>query len=177
MPLLPLSRLVRENVRDIAAVQGQASSLYSYIHISFPSLITQHAAHLICVNGVIFSGHLYTAQSRTHLPSFNLATCTCPVLWNSVRTVLCSRLDPGVSVIHSCSFMLLCVVCNADHQKGTFLHIITQSCLTISRLEDGTYGPTVEYCDDSPLQSWVLRNYTTLEVVRKVYYSATDYFL
>ncbi|GAA6108148.1 polypeptide N-acetylgalactosaminyltransferase 13 isoform X2, partial [Tachysurus ichikawai] len=64
-----------------------------------------------------------------------------------------------------------------DFQKGTFLHIITQSCLTISRLEDGMYGPTVEYCDGSPLQSWVLRNYTTLEVVRKVYYSATDYFL
>ncbi|XP_046695033.1 polypeptide N-acetylgalactosaminyltransferase 13 isoform X2 [Silurus meridionalis] len=52
-----------------------------------------------------------------------------------------------------------------------------KSCLTISRLEDGTYGPRVEYCDDSPLQSWVLRNYTTLEVVRKLYYSATDYFL
>ncbi|KPP78842.1 Polypeptide N-acetylgalactosaminyltransferase 13-like [Scleropages formosus] len=38
-----------------------------------------------------------------------------------------------------------------------------ESCLTISRLEGGTYGPTVEYCDGSPLQSWVLHNYTRLE--------------
>lgn len=62
-------------------------------------------------------------------------------------------------------------------QKHTFLHIITQSCLTISRLEDGTYGPTVEYCNDSPLQSWILHNYTRLEVARRLYFSATDYFL
>ncbi|XP_028847063.1 polypeptide N-acetylgalactosaminyltransferase 13 isoform X1 [Denticeps clupeoides] len=64
-----------------------------------------------------------------------------------------------------------------DFEKHTFLHIITQSCLTISRLEDGTYGPTVEYCDNSPLQTWVLRNYSRMEVIKKVYYSPTDYFL
>ncbi|KAL4608974.1 polypeptide N-acetylgalactosaminyltransferase 13-like isoform X4 [Arapaima gigas] len=64
-----------------------------------------------------------------------------------------------------------------DFKKGAFLHIITQSCLTISKLESGTYGPTVEYCDGSPLQSWVLRNYTRLEVFRRLYYSSTDYFL
>ncbi|XP_061579628.1 polypeptide N-acetylgalactosaminyltransferase 13 isoform X2 [Cololabis saira] len=64
-----------------------------------------------------------------------------------------------------------------DSEKHTFLHIITQSCLTISRLEDGTYGPTVEYCDNSPLQSWILHNYTRQEVARHLYYSPTDYFL
>ncbi|XP_077071367.1 polypeptide N-acetylgalactosaminyltransferase 13 isoform X1 [Siphateles boraxobius] len=64
-----------------------------------------------------------------------------------------------------------------DFKKRTFLHIITQSCLTISRLEDGTYGPTVEYCDDSPLQAWTLRNFTRQEVFKKIYYSPTDYFL
>ncbi|XP_019910618.2 polypeptide N-acetylgalactosaminyltransferase 13 isoform X1 [Esox lucius] len=64
-----------------------------------------------------------------------------------------------------------------DFEKHTFLHIITQSCLTISRLEDGTWGPTVEYCNNSPLQAWVLRNSTRLEVFRKLYYSPTDYFL
>ncbi|KAK1902554.1 Polypeptide N-acetylgalactosaminyltransferase 13 [Dissostichus eleginoides] len=47
-----------------------------------------------------------------------------------------------------------------DFEKHTFLHIITQSCLTISRLEDGTYGPTVESCNGSPLQAWILHNYT-----------------
>ncbi|XP_013872153.1 polypeptide N-acetylgalactosaminyltransferase 13 isoform X5 [Austrofundulus limnaeus] len=64
-----------------------------------------------------------------------------------------------------------------DFEKHTFLHIITQSCLTISRLEDGTYGPTVENCNSSPLQSWVLHNYTRQEVARRLYYSPTDYFL
>lgn len=62
-------------------------------------------------------------------------------------------------------------------QKHTFLHVITQSCLTISRLEDGTYGPTVEYCNNSPIQAWILHNYTRLEVARHLYYSPTDYFL
>lgn len=62
-------------------------------------------------------------------------------------------------------------------QKHTFLHIITQSCLTLSRLEDGTYGPTVEYCNNSPKQSWILHNYTRLEVARHLYFSPTDYFI
>ncbi|KAI5107175.1 polypeptide N-acetylgalactosaminyltransferase 13 isoform X1, partial [Silurus meridionalis] len=87
-----------------------------------------------------------------------------------------SRLN-GPVIMLKCHHMKGNQMFEYDAEKGTFLHIITQSCFTISRLEDGTYGPTVEYCDDSPLQSWVLRNYTTLEVVRKLYYSATDYFL
>jgi hypothetical protein len=62
-------------------------------------------------------------------------------------------------------------------QKHTFLHIITQSCLTISRLDDDSWRTTVEYCNNSPLQAWVLRNFTRLEVFRKLYYSPTDYFL
>lgn len=62
-------------------------------------------------------------------------------------------------------------------QKHTFLHIITQSCLTISRLEDGSYGPTVELCNSSPLQTWTLHNYTRQDVARRLYYSPTDYFL
>ncbi|XP_035807394.1 polypeptide N-acetylgalactosaminyltransferase 13 isoform X2 [Amphiprion ocellaris] len=64
-----------------------------------------------------------------------------------------------------------------DFEKHTFLHIITQSCLTIGRLEDGTYGPTVEYCNNSPIQSWTLHNHTRLEVARHLYFSPTDYFL
>lgn len=62
-------------------------------------------------------------------------------------------------------------------QTHTFLHIITQSCLTLSRIEDGTHGPTVEACNGSPLQTWMLRNYTRLEVFRNIFYSPTDYFL
>lgn len=62
-------------------------------------------------------------------------------------------------------------------QKHTFLHVITQACLTINRLEDGTWGPTVEYCDNSPLQTWHLRNLTRSEIIRKLFYSPTDYIL
>ncbi|KAI4805608.1 hypothetical protein KUCAC02_010212 [Chaenocephalus aceratus] len=64
-----------------------------------------------------------------------------------------------------------------DFEKHTFLHIITQSCLTISRLEDGTYGPTVESCNGSLLQAWILHNYTRQEVAQHLYFSPTDYFL
>ncbi|RMC18891.1 hypothetical protein DUI87_04788 [Hirundo rustica rustica] len=54
-----------------------------------------------------------------------------------------------------------------DAERRTFLHIITQSCLTLGRIEDGSEGPTVEACDGSPLQTWILRNYSRLEVFRK----------
>lgn len=62
-------------------------------------------------------------------------------------------------------------------QKQTFLHIVTQMCLTIGRLEDGTYGPMVEYCNGSPAQNWLLRNYTRLEVARNLYFSPAEYFI
>ncbi|XP_041118007.1 polypeptide N-acetylgalactosaminyltransferase 13-like isoform X1 [Polyodon spathula] len=64
-----------------------------------------------------------------------------------------------------------------DAQTHTFLHIITQSCLTISRLSDGSYSPTVEDCRGSPIQTWILRNYTRFEVFRNIFLSPTDYFL
>ncbi|XP_078796096.1 polypeptide N-acetylgalactosaminyltransferase 13 isoform X2 [Oryzias latipes] len=87
-----------------------------------------------------------------------------------------SRLN-GPVVMLKCHHMKGNQMFEYDAEKHSFLHIITQSCLTISRLEDGTYGPTVEYCDNSPAQSWILRNYTRLEVARHLYFSPTDYFL
>ncbi|XP_056108213.1 polypeptide N-acetylgalactosaminyltransferase 13 isoform X2 [Rhinichthys klamathensis goyatoka] len=87
-----------------------------------------------------------------------------------------SRLN-GPVVMLKCHHMKGNQMFEYDAEKRTFLHIITQSCLTLSRLEDGTYGPTVEYCDDSPLQAWTLRNFTRQEVFKKLYYSPTDYFL
>nr|XP_015214277.1 PREDICTED: polypeptide N-acetylgalactosaminyltransferase 13 isoform X2 [Lepisosteus oculatus] len=87
-----------------------------------------------------------------------------------------SRLN-GPVVMLKCHHMRGNQLFEYDAEKHTFLHIITQSCLTISKLEDGSYGPTVEYCDNSPLQTWILRNYTRLEVFRKIFYSPTDYFL
>ncbi|XP_041858166.1 polypeptide N-acetylgalactosaminyltransferase 13 isoform X1 [Melanotaenia boesemani] len=87
-----------------------------------------------------------------------------------------SRLN-GPVVMLKCHHMKGNQMFEYDAEKHTFLHIITQSCLTISRLEDGTYGPTVEYCNNSPLQSWILHNYTRLEVAKKLYFSSTDYIL
>lgn len=65
----------------------------------------------------------------------------------------------------------------ADPQKRTFLHIVTQTCLTVGRLDDGTYGPKVEHCNGSPAQNWLLRNYTHLEVARNLYFSPAEYFI
>ncbi|KAK5620436.1 Polypeptide N-acetylgalactosaminyltransferase 13 [Crenichthys baileyi] len=87
-----------------------------------------------------------------------------------------SRLNGPVKML-KCHHMKGNQMFEYDSEKRTFLHIITQSCLTISRLEDGTYGPTVEYCNNSPLQAWILHNYTRLEVARHLYFSPTDYIL
>lgn len=62
-------------------------------------------------------------------------------------------------------------------QKHTFLHMVTQMCLSIGRLEDGTYGPRVDYCNGSPRQNWLLRNYTHLEVAKNLYFSPAEYFI
>ncbi|KAM4698443.1 polypeptide N-acetylgalactosaminyltransferase 13 isoform 1-T1 [Rhinophrynus dorsalis] len=64
-----------------------------------------------------------------------------------------------------------------NFETHSFLHIITQSCLTVSQIEDGSFGPTVEYCNGSNQQIWNLRNYTRLEVFRNIFSSPTDYFL
>uniref|UniRef100_A0A8C6JNE7 Polypeptide N-acetylgalactosaminyltransferase n=1 Tax=Melopsittacus undulatus TaxID=13146 RepID=A0A8C6JNE7_MELUD len=87
-----------------------------------------------------------------------------------------SRLN-GPVIMLKCHHMRGNQLWEYDAETHTFLHIITQSCLTVSRIEDGTRGPTVEACDGSPLQMWILRNYTRLEVFRKIFYSPTDYFL
>ncbi|XP_074192598.1 polypeptide N-acetylgalactosaminyltransferase 13 isoform X1 [Rhinolophus sinicus] len=59
----------------------------------------------------------------------------------------------------------------------TLLHIITQSCLSVSKVADGSQQPTVEMCNDSPLQKWLLRNYTRMEVFRNIFENTTDYVL
>uniref|UniRef100_A0A8V0Y748 Polypeptide N-acetylgalactosaminyltransferase n=2 Tax=Gallus gallus TaxID=9031 RepID=A0A8V0Y748_CHICK len=87
-----------------------------------------------------------------------------------------SRLNGPVTML-KCHHMRGNQLWEYDAETHTFLHIITQSCLTLSRIEDGTHGPTVEACNGSPLQTWMLRNYTRLEVFRNVFYSPTDYFL
>ncbi|TNN84491.1 Polypeptide N-acetylgalactosaminyltransferase 13 [Liparis tanakae] len=70
-----------------------------------------------------------------------------------------SRLN-GPVVMLKCHHMKGNQLFEYNAEKHTFLHIITQSCLTISRLEDGSYGPTVEHCNKSPKQAWDLHNYT-----------------
>uniref|UniRef100_A0A8C3XS86 Polypeptide N-acetylgalactosaminyltransferase n=1 Tax=Chelydra serpentina TaxID=8475 RepID=A0A8C3XS86_CHESE len=87
-----------------------------------------------------------------------------------------SRLN-GPVIMLKCHHMRGNQLWEYDAETHTFLHIITQSCLTISKIEDGTHGPTVETCNGSPLQMWMLRNYTRLEVFRNIFYSPTDYFL
>lgn len=62
-------------------------------------------------------------------------------------------------------------------QTYTLLHITTQFCLTVSKVADGFQQPTVEICNDSPLQKWLLRNYTRMEVFRNIFENPTDYIL
>ncbi|KAJ3591613.1 hypothetical protein NHX12_006746, partial [Muraenolepis orangiensis] len=57
------------------------------------------------------------------------------------------------------TFLHILTLCMSHSpERFTFRHILTRSCLTISHLEDGSRGPTVERCNDSPVQTWALRN-------------------
>ncbi|XP_078537851.1 polypeptide N-acetylgalactosaminyltransferase 13 isoform X2 [Lissotriton helveticus] len=87
-----------------------------------------------------------------------------------------SRLN-GPVIMLKCHHMRGNQLWDYDSETHSFLHVITQSCLTLSAVEDGSFGPTVEFCNGSPLQMWTLRNYTRLEVFRNIFYSPTDYFL
>lgn len=62
-------------------------------------------------------------------------------------------------------------------QTHTLLHIITQSCLSVNKVADGSQHPTVETCNDSTLQKWLLRNYTRMEIFRNIFGNSTDYIL
>ncbi|KAM3851245.1 polypeptide N-acetylgalactosaminyltransferase 13 isoform 3-T4 [Vipera latastei] len=87
-----------------------------------------------------------------------------------------SRLN-GPVIMLKCHHMRGNQLWEYDAETYTFLHVITQSCLTVSRIEDDIHGPTMEPCNDSPFQKWLLRNYTRLEVFRNLFKSSTDYFL
>ncbi|XP_029461370.1 polypeptide N-acetylgalactosaminyltransferase 13 isoform X2 [Rhinatrema bivittatum] len=87
-----------------------------------------------------------------------------------------SRLS-GPVIMLKCHHMRGNQLWEYDSETRTFLHVITQSCLTVGKVEDGVHGPTVEFCNGSPLQKWTLRNYTRLEVFSNIFYSPTDYFL
>lgn len=64
-----------------------------------------------------------------------------------------------------------------EPQRHTFLHMVTQMCLSVGPTDDGTYGPRLDYCNGSPAQNWLLRNYTRLEVARNLYFSPAEYFI
>uniref|UniRef100_A0A5F8G3S7 Polypeptide N-acetylgalactosaminyltransferase n=1 Tax=Monodelphis domestica TaxID=13616 RepID=A0A5F8G3S7_MONDO len=87
-----------------------------------------------------------------------------------------SRLS-GPVIMLKCHHMRGNQLWEYDAETHTILHIITQGCLTVSKLYDGSQGTTVEMCNGGPLQMWMLRNYTLLEVIRKVFYSPLDYKL
>uniref|UniRef100_A0A8C5WCE1 Polypeptide N-acetylgalactosaminyltransferase n=1 Tax=Leptobrachium leishanense TaxID=445787 RepID=A0A8C5WCE1_9ANUR len=87
-----------------------------------------------------------------------------------------SRLN-GPVIMLKCHHMRGNQLWEYDAETHSFLHIITQSCLTLSHVEDGSFGPTVEYCNGRKRQMWKLRNYTRMEVFRNIFSSPTDYFL
>ncbi|XP_036603866.1 polypeptide N-acetylgalactosaminyltransferase 13 [Trichosurus vulpecula] len=87
-----------------------------------------------------------------------------------------SRLS-GPVIMLKCHHMRGNQLWEYDAETQTILHIITQGCLTVSKLTDGSQGTTVEMCNGSPLQKWMLRNHTVLEVLKKVFYSPLDYKL
>uniref|UniRef100_A0A4W3IJC8 Polypeptide N-acetylgalactosaminyltransferase n=1 Tax=Callorhinchus milii TaxID=7868 RepID=A0A4W3IJC8_CALMI len=87
-----------------------------------------------------------------------------------------SRLN-GPVVMLKCHHMRGNQLWEYDVQKLTFVHINSQSCLSVRKQDNGKSDPTVESCTGSTLQMWILRNYTRQEVFRNIFYSSTDYFL
>ncbi|XP_045687755.1 polypeptide N-acetylgalactosaminyltransferase 13 isoform X4 [Phyllostomus hastatus] len=64
-----------------------------------------------------------------------------------------------------------------NFKTQTLLHINTQSCLSVSKVAEGSQQPTAEVCNSSTLQKWLLRNYTRVEVFRNIFENPTDYIL
>ncbi|XP_069926970.1 polypeptide N-acetylgalactosaminyltransferase 13 isoform X4 [Oryctolagus cuniculus] len=64
-----------------------------------------------------------------------------------------------------------------NFKTHTLLHKITQSCLSVSKVADGSKQPTVETCNDSTWQKWLLRNYTRMEALRNIFGNTTEYIL
>ncbi|XP_020931948.1 polypeptide N-acetylgalactosaminyltransferase 13 isoform X2 [Sus scrofa] len=87
-----------------------------------------------------------------------------------------SRLN-GPVIMLKCHHMRGNQLWEYDAETHTLLHIITQSCLSVSKVADGSQQPTVEICNDNPLQKWLLRNYTRMEIFRNIFKNSTDYFL
>ncbi|XP_027446705.1 polypeptide N-acetylgalactosaminyltransferase 13 isoform X1 [Callorhinus ursinus] len=87
-----------------------------------------------------------------------------------------SRLS-GPVIMLKCHHMRGNQLWEYDAETHTLLHIITQSCLSVSKVADGSQQSTVETCNDSPLQKWLLRNYTRMEVFRNIFENPTDYIL
>ncbi|XP_048455299.1 polypeptide N-acetylgalactosaminyltransferase 13 isoform X1 [Rhincodon typus] len=87
-----------------------------------------------------------------------------------------SRLN-GPVVMLKCHHMRGNQLWEYDVQKHIFVHVDSQLCLSTRKLDNGKYVPALESCADSPLQIWILRNYTRQEVFRNIFYSPTDYFL
>ncbi|XP_046513789.1 polypeptide N-acetylgalactosaminyltransferase 13 isoform X1 [Equus quagga] len=87
-----------------------------------------------------------------------------------------SRLN-GPVIMLKCHHMRGNQLWEYDAETHTLLHIITQSCLSVSKVADGSQQPTVEICNDSPWQKWLLRNYTRMEVFRNIFKNPTDYIL
>lgn len=93
---------------------------------------------------------------------------------SSTNCVLSSMIDLLPPLFFILSFFFVCLFVIQTH---TILHVLTQSCLSVNKIADGSQHPTVETCNDSALQKWRLRNYTRTEVFRNIFGNTTDYFL
>nr|XP_023398832.1 polypeptide N-acetylgalactosaminyltransferase 13 [Loxodonta africana] len=70
------------------------------------------------------------------------------------------------------------IMLKCHHMRGNQLwEYDAESCLSVSKVADGSQHTTVKSCNDSPLQKWLLRNYTRIEVFRNIFESSTNYFL
>ncbi|TEA30565.1 hypothetical protein DBR06_SOUSAS24710010, partial [Sousa chinensis] len=70
------------------------------------------------------------------------------------------------------------IMLKCHHMRGNQLwEYDAESCLSVSKVADGSQQPTVEICNDNPLQKWHLRNYTRKEIFRNIFKNSTDYFL
>uniref|UniRef100_A0A5F9D2M2 Polypeptide N-acetylgalactosaminyltransferase n=1 Tax=Oryctolagus cuniculus TaxID=9986 RepID=A0A5F9D2M2_RABIT len=87
-----------------------------------------------------------------------------------------SRLN-GPVIMLKCHHMRGNQLWEYDAETHTLLHKITQSCLSVSKVADGSEQPTVETCNDSTWQKWLLRNYTRMEVLRNIFGNTTEYIL
>lgn len=137
--------------------------------------LKSNSSLIICLNSIFFYWVKLILKPSERQPLtaswMQLLWRVSPILFQAKLYVVCYDWFIAAFVLLLSLFIIFFV-----KQTHSFVHIIMQSCLSVSKVADGSQHPTTETCNDSTSQKWLLRNYTREEVFRNIFGNLTDDF-